>query len=620
MHPHFTPLLLLALLFALAGSPSPVRAAGIVGTGTPASCSEASLRAAMADGGLVTFACGAEPVTITLADELVITKDTEIDGGGPAQGGRVTLSGGGRTRVLATGGGAHLTVRNLTIADGNEPGVDGRGGGIRGGWRSPVTVINSVLRDNDGTAGGQEAGGGAIFVHETTLIVADSRFVGNRGINGGAINNLLSALTVTGSSFEQNDATPGGPFRHGYGGAIYTDGASRATDDAIGGAIVIRDTLFRNNRGAGQGGAVFSFVYPPDTVTIERVTFEGNRLEENAKCYADGSCDSLGGALRHGNGDLTLTDTLFVGNSARGQGGAFWAGERGRWQLINVTFAANQAVRDATSGAGGLGGAIAGMSAWSCTSCTFVDNHAGFVGGAIFGGDPATTTLRNSIFAGNTAFNDGRGWNKNQACAAQLRDGGGNVQYPPRNAQDPSDVNCAAGAVLADPLVMPLGDYGGPTRTLALREGSPARGAGVSCPAADQRGVSRPVSGCDSGAYQVGTVPVVVAVSPDMVERGADTILVVGGADFASGSEVLWNGAALTTTYHSPFQLSALLPAAQLGSETSGEIRVRGREAVSTTARTVRVVESLTRVALPLVRRGREKIHLIDENLFILLP
>lgn len=466
-----------------------------------------------------------------------------------------------------------------------------------------MTVINSVLRNNDGTAGGQEAGGGAIFVHETTLTVTDSRFVGNRGINGGAINNLLSALTVSGSSFEANDSTSGGPLRHGYGGAIYSDGASRLTDDAVGGAIMIRDSVFRNNRGAGQGGAVFSFVYPPDTVTIERVSFEHNRVEENARCYADGSCDALGGALRHGNGDLTVIDTLFTGNSARGQGGAFWAGEQGRWQLSNVTFAENRAVRDAVSGAGGLGGAIAGMSAWSCTNCTFVDNHAGFVGGAIFGGDPATTTLQNSIFAGNTAFNNGRGWNKNQTCATQLRDGGSNVQYPPRNPQDASDVNCVAGAVLADPLVMPLGDYGGPTRSVALREGSPALGAGASCPAADQRGVSRPPAGCDSGAYQSGSVPVVVAVSPGLVQRGADTSLLVKGADFTPASEVLWNGAPLATTYVSPFQLAALLPPARLDAGASGEVRVRTGEVTSTTWQVVGVVDQLSRVALPLIMR-----------------
>ena len=601
------PLLLLTMFALLAvlglSSAAPAQAAGVVGAGTPASCTEAALRAAIAAGGVVSFNCGAAPVTITLADDLLITKDTDIDGGGPVQGGRVTLSGGKRTRVILTSGFALLTVRNLTIADGAEPGTDGRGGAIRGGWRCPVTIINSVLRDNDGTAGDQEGGGGAVFVHETTLTITDSLFLRNRGINGGAINNLLGALSITGSLFEANDSTPGGPAQKGYGGAIYTDGASWPTDDAIGGTIVIRDTVFRGNRGAGQGGAVFSFVYPPDTVTIERVVFENNRVDDNAKCYADGGCDALGGALRHGNGDLFLRDSLFVGNSARSQGGAFWAGETGRWQLTNVTFAQNQAVHDATTGQGGLGGAIAGGSAWTCTNCTFVQNHAGFVGGAIFGGDTSNSTLQNSLFAANTAFNDGKGWNKQQACGMLVHDGGGNVQDPPRNAQDSSDVNCVAAPLLNDPLVAALDDYGGPTRTVAIGAGSPARGVGVSCPATDQRGVARPATGCDSGAYQTGTVPVLTGVTPSLVQRDTAATLTVSGADFTSASEVLWDGVPLVTSYVSPIQLTAELPAARTGAGALGEVRVRTATTTSPAARSVTLVAQVGWLFLPVLSR-----------------
>ena len=606
MHPRTTPLLrfiVLLLLMAPLALATPAQAAGVVGTGSPASCTEPVLRAAVAAGGMITFNCGADPVTLTLSDDLLISQTTTLDGGGPAQGGRITLSGGDQTRVMQTASGVALTVQNLTIAHGKEPGADGRGGAIRGGWRSPVTILNSILRDNDGTAGGQEAGGGAVFVHETTLTVTDSRWLNNRGINGGAINNLLSALTITGSSFEGNDATPGGPFKRGYGGAIYTDGASRSTTDAVGGAIIIRDTVFRANRGAGQGGAVFSFVYAPDSVTIERVLFTANSVDENATCYANGECDALGGALRHGNGDLTLRDTLFVDNHARGQGGAFWGGETGRWTLTNVTFAANQAVHDSATGNGGLGGAIAGGSAWSCTNCTFVQNHAGFVGGAIFGGDASASTLQNSLFAGNTAFNDGHGWNKNLTCAQQVRDGGGNVQDPPRNAQDASDVNCVAAPLLANPLVVALGDYGGPTFTIGLSEGSPARGLGVNCPATDQRGVARPSAGCDSGAYQTGSVPVVTDVAPTIVQRGITATLTISGADFARTSVVLWDGVPLPTSFSSPFQLTATLGANQIGAGASGEVRVQTATTTSSSARTVLIVAELTRRWLPFLWR-----------------
>jgi hypothetical protein len=54
-----------------------------------------------------------------------------------------------------------------------------------------------------------------------------------------------------------------------------------------------------------------------------------------------------------------------------------------------------------------------------------------------------------------------------------------------------------------DPLLAPLGNYGGPTQTMALLPGSPAIGAGTSsrAPSTDQRGFSRG-STVDIGAFQ----------------------------------------------------------------------------------------------------------------------
>ena len=55
-----------------------------------------------------------------------------------------------------------------------------------------------------------------------------------------------------------------------------------------------------------------------------------------------------------------------------------------------------------------------------------------------------------------------------------------------------------------DPLLGPLQNNGGPTETHALLPDSPAidAGADTACPAADQRGVARPLgSACDIGAF-----------------------------------------------------------------------------------------------------------------------
>jgi hypothetical protein len=70
----------------------------VVGDGTPASCTSAAVVSAVAAGGVITFDCGPDPVTITLEETAKIFNDSGpeivIDGGG-----LVTLSGGAR-RIL----------------------------------------------------------------------------------------------------------------------------------------------------------------------------------------------------------------------------------------------------------------------------------------------------------------------------------------------------------------------------------------------------------------------------------------------------------------------------------------------------------------------------------------
>ncbi len=86
--------LMLVLVLGWCGAPPRTLAAGVVGDGTPGSCTEAALDAALVGGGSVTFNCGASPVTITVTAWKTIATKTSLDGGG-----LITLSGGGATRV-----------------------------------------------------------------------------------------------------------------------------------------------------------------------------------------------------------------------------------------------------------------------------------------------------------------------------------------------------------------------------------------------------------------------------------------------------------------------------------------------------------------------------------------
>ena len=104
----------------------------------------------------------------------------------------------------------------------------------------------------------------------------------------------------------------------------------------------------------------------------------------------------------------------------------------------------------------------------SLTNCTVSGNS---IGGSFDGG---TTTLTNTIVAGNS---------------------GGDVDGPY------SGTNNLIGG---NPLLAPLGNYGGPTQTMALLPGSPAIDAGTTgpgIPTTDERGMGR-VGPVDIGAFQ----------------------------------------------------------------------------------------------------------------------
>src|SRR5437016_4123269 len=74
------PLTALLGVLALFGA-RPALAAGVVGTGTPASCTETALNFALAGGGTVTFNCGAAAKTIPITSVKQISDNTTIDGG-----------------------------------------------------------------------------------------------------------------------------------------------------------------------------------------------------------------------------------------------------------------------------------------------------------------------------------------------------------------------------------------------------------------------------------------------------------------------------------------------------------------------------------------------------------
>lgn len=259
-----------------------------VGSGTPASCTSEAVVKAVAAGGVITFDCGPAPVTITMKATAKVVNShgprVVLDGGGT-----VTLSGGGKRRILymntcdeAQGWTTshcqnqdhpRLTVQNLTFADGDATGdrTEGGGGGaifVRGGR---FTVINSRFVGNRCDRTGPDLGGAALRVlsqfENKPVYVVSSTFTGGVCANGGALSSIGVSWTVLNSVFRDNRAvgtganparggTPGG----GSGGAIYCDGNEFA--------VRIAGTVIEDNSANEGGGAIF-FVSNNHTGTLK---------------------------------------------------------------------------------------------------------------------------------------------------------------------------------------------------------------------------------------------------------------------------------------------------------------------------------------------------------------
>ena len=258
----------------------------VIGNGTAAGCTSGAVVAAVAKGGVITFDCGAKPVTIMMhATAKVRNTSSEVvlDGGG-----KVTLSGGGARRILymdtcdpaqvwatshcqnqAT---PRLTIQNMTFRDGNSTGqqYDGGGGGAifdRGGQ---LKVINSIFTGNRCDPAGPDLGGAAIRAlsqyQNRPVYVSYSTFRGGVCSNGGALSSIGVSWTVLDSLMTGNQAigvganparpgTPGG----GSGGAIYNDGDTYH--------LKVEGTIISGNHAREGGGAIF-FVSNDRTGTL----------------------------------------------------------------------------------------------------------------------------------------------------------------------------------------------------------------------------------------------------------------------------------------------------------------------------------------------------------------
>jgi uncharacterized repeat protein (TIGR01451 family) len=411
--------------------------------------------------------------------ELDIGKNLQLIGAGAGAAGGTAITAQGQSRVFNIHDGT-VTLTDMRITGGKAP----QGAGIYA--VSTVNLERVAVAGNVAGGAGVPGEGGGVFAAGPELHLLDTSVTGNRAGGGGTAQGIGGGIkvaygnggtpVVTLDRSAVNGNTAGGGGGNGYGGGI--DASSEGTNTQL-------------------------------DMTLTQSTVAGN--------VAGGGTESFGGGVEAGSGDtqgnlhITLDLSTVSGNRTAKAGGAagvdFQSGGNNvdeHLTVTNSTIAGN----NAASGTAG----IAFVSSGSGATADGLLKHATLAGnGGIGLQNSAAFTVQNSILSGNSGGN----------CDGPVGGHAGNVE-----SANTCGFTVGNDKPSTDPKLKPLGNYGGPTRTMLPNADSPALGNGNSglCLPTDQRGVTRPQgsTGCDSGAdeAQIADVALTATRTPKTVSAG----------------------------------------------------------------------------------------------------
>jgi hypothetical protein len=453
----------------------------------------------------------ATPRAITLSSALPDLNDSTGKESivGPSVGVTIARSAAAGTPYfrIITLDGLMVALSNLTITGGTQ---DPQGLSVGGG------ILNvGVVDMTDCTVSGNSAQFGAgLFQEAGDMTLTDCTVSGNSAQSGAGLFEGAGNMTLT-------DCTISGNFASGGGGGL---------SNGPYGLVSMTDCTIRGNS-AGAGGGV----YNTGVVNLTDCTVSGNSASlsggaiENAGPATLSSClitsnsagESGGGILNHGSA-LDLRDCSLSGNSAVSGGGIanFPSASSTATLRINDSSLTDNSATD-------NGGGIDNGGSANLNACLLGANSA-LLGGGIVNEQIADLVIVNSTVSGNTTRNlfsgtlDTYGGASLTDCTISANTGGGisvshirgngNVSLtgtivagdsPPDFASDLGSFTGDHNLIGGDPMLAPLGDYGGATETMPPLRGSPALGAGAADARAttDQRGFPRngPI---DIGAFQ----------------------------------------------------------------------------------------------------------------------
>ena len=198
------------------------------------------------------------------------------------------------------------------------------------------------------------------------------------------------------------------------------------------------------------------------------------------------------------------------------EGGGIRNANSGFAVIARSTISGNQTF----AGMGNNGGGISNNSLMALTNVTISGNSTGGTGGGVRNSAGSSLQLFNTTISGNTATANGGGIRNLGSLDATNSIVAGNTGDDLNNNQGGTlgiNTNNLISTMMTpiNPLLAPLGNYGGPTQTRPPLPGSPALDAGDNAACADnsspfapnnldQRSVTRPVNTtCDIGAVEM---------------------------------------------------------------------------------------------------------------------
>jgi hypothetical protein len=351
---------------------------------------------------------------------------------------------------------------------------------------------------------------------------------------GGVAYLTNSTIIISGCSMRSNNATGGGvlgPFSYGsgpgsgngLGGSLFVSQGSSATlqlSSFDGNSTVGGDGRRYQSSGVARGGALFN---AGELIALDS-TFSGHQskggqssvlpgLGQGGAIYSIGSLAVSGCTLddNSAEGGSASQETPVRWPGASGEGGALWSS--GTLTATNSTFAANQAIGGigggnlpyGSGGTGSGGGIFVTGGTATLVNLTIAANRAD--------GGPAPSNPPGSSEGGDFANTNGAVTFRNSIVANSANGGDlwGGVMDAGYNICSDGTANFSAVGSLnnADPQLSALSYNGGPTATMSLLVGSPARDAVPSgFPTTDQRGASRPQGpAADVGAFEADYIP-----------------------------------------------------------------------------------------------------------------